>query len=42
MTGAGLGYNPCAIERVKFKFSQLDEGFNKGPKEEDKKEFWKD
>ena len=42
MTGAGLGYNPCAIERVVFKFSQLDEAFNKGPKEEDKKKFWKD
>ena len=38
MTGEDLGYKPSVIEQAKFEYSPLDNIFNKGLKEEDKKE----
>ena len=37
LTGEDLGYKPSAVEHVKFDYSPLGKGFNKGLKEEDKK-----
>ena len=38
MTGEDLGYKPSVIEQAKFEYSSLSKIFNKGLKEEDKKE----
>ena len=38
MTGEDLGYKPSVIEQAKFDYSPLGNIFNKGLKEEDKKE----
>ena len=38
MTGEDLGLKPSAIEQTKFKYSPLGKVFNKGLREEDKKE----
>ena len=38
LTGEDLGYKPSAVEQAKFEYSPLGNKFNKGLKEEDKKE----
>ena len=38
LTGGDLDYKPSAVEKPKFKYSPLRKIFNKGLKEEDKKE----
>ena len=38
MTGENLGYKPSVVEQAQFEYSTLDKFFNKGLKEEDKKE----
>ena len=38
LTGEDLGLKPITVEQVRFEYSQLGKGFNKGLKEEDKKE----
>ena len=38
MTGEDLGHRPNALEKTKFEYSPLSKFFNKGLKEEDKKE----
>ena len=38
LTGEDLGYKPSVIEQAKFEYSPLGKIFNKGLKEEDKKE----
>ena len=38
LTGKDLGLKPITVEQVRFEYSQLSKGFNKGLKEEDKKE----
>ena len=38
LTGEDLGLEPITVEQVRFEYSQLGKGFNKGLKEEDKKE----
>ena len=38
MTGEDLDYKPSTVEQGKFDYSPLSKFFNKGLKEEDKKE----
>ena len=38
LTGEDLGLKPITVEQVRFEYSKLGKGFNKGLKEEDKKE----
>ena len=38
MTGEDLGLKPSTVEQAKFEYSPLGKVFNKGLKEEDKKE----
>ena len=38
LTGEDLGLKPSTVEQAKFKYSPLGKIFNKGFKEEDKKE----
>ena len=38
LTGEDLGYKPSTVEQAKFEYSPLGKFFNKGLKEEDKKE----
>ena len=38
LTGEDLDYNPSTVEQAKFDYSPLSKFFNKGLKEEDKKE----
>ena len=38
MTGEDLGYKPSVFEPARFEYSPLGKIFNKGLKEEDKKE----
>ena len=38
MTGQDLDYNPIIVEKTKFEHSSLSKLFNKGQKEEEKKE----
>ena len=38
LTGEDLGYKPSVIEQAKFDYSPLGNIFNKGLKEEDKKD----
>ena len=38
LTGEGLGLKPSTVEQAKFKYSPLGKFFNKGLKEEEKKE----
>ena len=38
MTGEDLGYKPSVFEPARFEYSPLGKMFNKGLKEEDKKE----
>ena len=38
LTGGGLGFKPSAVELARFQYSPLGNIFDKGLKEEDKKE----
>ena len=38
LTGEDLDYKPSTVEQAKFEYSSLSKFFNKGLKEEDKKE----
>ena len=38
LSGEGLSYKPSTVEQAKFEYSPLGKSFNKGLKEEDKKE----
>ena len=38
LTGENLGLKPNVVKQVKFEYSPLGKNFNKGLKEEDKKE----
>ena len=42
LTGEDLNYKPSTVEQAKFDYSPLNNFFNRGLKEEEKKDFWRD
>ena len=42
LAGENLNYKPSTVEQAKFDYSPLNKFFNRGLKEEEKKDFWRD